>query len=462
MEAQVVVVPFGESYAEDTLVKHLVKIDKIHIKGNKKTKDFIITRELSLSEGEFVAIEDLYDVMMRDRRKIINTRLFTKVEMTAIPSSERLYDVLVEVQERWYIVAAPIFQLADRNFNDWWVNQERDLSRVNIGGKFVHYNFRGRSEKLSLIAQFGYSRDIRLGYYVPYIDQTRKNGMGVSFAYSENSNVPIETEGHKRLFFGQDEPIREIYAAGVNFVRRASFYNTHTAFLSFYSNNLADTVLELNPDYLLTGKNTMRYFVLSYLFRRDLRDIRSYPLRGFMIQAELSKRGIGLFNDINSFSMEASYHHHFPLGHKFFFSNSITGRLTAPEKLPYSLLSGLGYGGNYIRGFELYVIEGQHFAINKSELRFQLVKEEINLGKLMPLEQFRYFPIAVYPKMYFDVGSIHMPFSYPKNEAFSNKLIWGAGLGLDIVSFYDFVFRTEYTFTSEGERGFFLNFASGI
>ena len=460
--AQVVVVPFSESYAEDTLVKHLVKIDKIFIKGNKKTKDFIIKRELSLEEGEFVAIEDLYDILTRDRRKIVNTSLFLKVEMTAIPASERIYDVLIEVKERWYIIAAPIFELADRNFNDWWVNQERDLSRVNIGGKFVHYNFRGRSEKLSLNAQFGYSRNFSVGYYIPYIDPTRKNGLGIRFAYAENTNVALRTEGHKRQFFGLDEPIKEVYTASINFVRRASFYNRHTAFLSFYSNHLADTVLELNPDLLLTGNNTMRFFLLSYQFRRDLRDVRSYPLRGFMLEGEVSKRGLGIFNDINSFQLEASYHHHFPLGKKFFFGNSLTGRLTAPEKQPYSILSGLGYGDNYIRGFELYVIEGQHFLLNKSELKFQLVKEEVNLGKLMPLEQFRYLPFAVYPKVYLDIGSVNMPLSYPGNESFSNKLLWGAGFGLDVVSFYDFVFRTEYTFTSEGERGFFLNFAAGI
>lgn len=459
--AQVMVIPFKEGLAEDTLVKHLVKIDKIFIKGNKKTKDYIIKRELSLEEGELVAYEDLERILTEDMRKVNNTRLFLQVEITAMPLSDRLYDLVVDVKERWYIVASPIFKLADRNFNDWWANQERDLSRVNLGGKFTHYNFRGRGEKLSLNAQFGYTRSFKGSYSIPYIDPTRKNGLGFSFVYAENTNVALRTTGHKREFFGEDRPLREVYAAGLTFSRRASFYNIHTASLSFYANYIADTVLDLNPDYYLTGTNALRYFNLSYSFRRDMRDSHAYPLRGFMINGGMSKIGLGIFNDVNIFTGEATYRQYVPMGNRFFFSNAFTGRMSTPEYQPYQLLSGLGYGG-YIRGYELYVIEGQHHLLNKSELKFQLLQEKFSLGKFMPIEQFRYGSIAIYPKVFFDAGYVIMPVPYPTNELLTNKPIWGSGFGLDIISFYDFVFRTELSFNSLGERGFFLDFAAGI
>ncbi len=459
--AQVKVIPFKENIEADSLVKHLVKIDKIFIKGNKKTKEYIIKRELSLKEGEVVAYEDLERILKEDRRKVNNTRLFLQVEMTAMPLSERIYDIVIEVKERWYIVASPIFKLADRNFNDWWTNQERDISRVNIGGKFTHYNFRGRGEKLALNAQFGYTRSFKGSYYIPYIDPTRKNGLGFSFAYAENTNVPLRTIAHKRVFFGEDRPLREVYAAGINFTRRASFYNTHSASLSFYGNYIADTVLGLNPEYYLTGTNTLRYFNLTYSFRRDLRDSHGYPLRGFLINGYVNKMGLGIFNDLNIFSAEATYRQYIPIGKNFFFSNAFNGRMSTPEYQPYHLLSGLGYG-DYIRGFELYVIEGQHHILNKSELKYQLFKEAFSLGKFMPIDQFRFVSIALYPKVYFDAGYVLMPVPYPTNEFLTNKPIWGAGFGLDVVSFYDFVFRTEFSFNSLGERGFFLDFAAGI
>lgn len=452
----------ADSASQPDKERQMVQIDKIFVHGNKKTKEYVIRREVSLEEGEVVSLAELEDILKEDRQRIFNTRLFQKVETTAIPLSDNLYDVLIEVSERWYVVPVPIFNLVDRNFNDWWENQERDLSRVNLGAKFTHYNFRGRREKLSLVAQFGYTRSMLAQYYVPYIDKTRKNGMGISLQYATNNNIPLRTTEHKRIFIDDEKPLREVYGASLNFTRRASFYNTHTASLSFFSNYIADTVLALNPDYLMTGNNMLRYFSLSYNFRRDLRDVFSYPLRGFLINADVTKRGLGIFNDLNLFSVEATYNHHVPLNNKFFFSNSFTGRISAPKAQPYHLLTGMGYGGKYIRGYELYVIEGQHLLLNKTELKYELFKEDIALGGVMPLEQFRHLPFAVYPKLYLDAGYVFMPVSYPSNELLVNRPLWGGGAGLDVVSFYDFVFRMEYSFNSLGERGFFLHFTAGI
>lgn len=461
------VIPYSDTLQSDTLVKHLVKIDKIFIRGNKKTRDYIILRELSLKEGELVAYEDLEEILKKDRQRVSNTRLFLKVEIVALPLSERLYDIIVEVSERWYVIPSPIFQLADRNFNDWWVNQDRDLSRVNLGFKFTHYNFRGRSEKLSLQAKFGYARTFFASYYIPYIDKTRKNGLGFSFSYAENTNIPLRTTGHRRLFIDNDslnikDPIREAYGAGITFSRRASFYNTHSIALSYNALFLKDTIIALNPDYLLTQSNSMRYFNLSYNFRRDFRDIVGYPLKGFLVNGGINKKGLGIYNDINIFSLSGSYSQYLPFKKKFFFSNAISTRISVPQYQPYQHLTGLGYGGDYVRGFELYVIEGQHQFLNKTEIKYQLFKEEVSLGRFMPLDQFRTIPFALYPKIYFDAGYVVMPVSYPTNQLLTNKPIWGAGVGLDVVSFYDFVFRLEYSFNSLKESGFFFNFNAGI
>lgn len=461
------VIPYSDSIRTDSLVKHLVKIDKIFIRGNKKTKDYIIQRELSLKEGELVAYEDLENIIFKDQQRVSNTRLFLKVEIIALPISERLYDIIVEVSERWYVIPSPIFQLADRNLNDWWINQNRDLSRVNLGFKFTHYNFRGRSEKLSLQAKFGYARVFSGSYYIPYIDQTRKNGLGFSFSYAENTNIPIYTLQHRRMFLDSDslklkKPLREAYGVNITFSRRASFYNTHTAFLSFNAIFLADTVAALHPEYLLTQGNSMRYFNLSYNFRRDLRDAIGYPLKGFMVNAGVNKRGLGIYNDINLFSLNSSYSQYLPLKERLFFSNSLSARISVPQYQPYQHLTGLGYGGDYIRGYELYVIEGQHHFLNKSELKFQLYKKEVSLGNAMPLDQFRTIPFAVYPKVFFDAGYVVMPVPYATNNILTNIPLWGGGVGLDIVSFYDFVFRLEYSFNSKGESGFFFNLNAGI
>ena len=52
-----------------------VRIDKIFIVGNKKTRDKIILRELSILQGEEYAYNDLNVILDSDRLKIYNTRL---------------------------------------------------------------------------------------------------------------------------------------------------------------------------------------------------------------------------------------------------------------------------------------------------------------------------------------------------------------------------------------------------
>jgi len=49
----------------------------------------------------------------------------------------------------------------------------------------------------------------------------------------------------------------------------------------------------------------------------------------------------------------------------------------------------------------------------------------------------------------------------PENPL-NGKFLAGAGLGVDFVTYYDKVFRVEYTLNAEGESGFFLHFMAAI
>ena len=74
-------------------------------------------------------------------------------------------------------ISGSIFQLADRNFNEWWENYNHDLSRVIYGLKLYQYNMRGRNETLTLTAQFGFIQRYELMYRIPYLDKRQKQGL---------------------------------------------------------------------------------------------------------------------------------------------------------------------------------------------------------------------------------------------------------------------------------------------
>ena len=51
---------------------------------------------------------------------------------------------------------------------------------------------------------------------------------------------------------------------------------------------------------------------------------------------------------------------------------------------------------------------------------------------------------------------------YFATNTLSNKYIWGTGMGIDFVTYYDSVFRFEIAMNDLKEKGFFLHFTAPI
>jgi outer membrane protein assembly factor BamA len=185
--------------AEDTTGTFLI-INRVFIIGNRLTRDQIILRELTLKQGDIIYSLDLPGTLDLDKKKLINTRLFNTVEIRTLTLEENKVDLLIDLNERWYTFPAPVFELADRNFNDWWQNYDHDFRRVNFGLRLYQFNMRGRNETLRFIAQFGFQRRFELMYRFPYIDKKQKHGLSKDQAFLETKNLAYQTMAHKYQF----------------------------------------------------------------------------------------------------------------------------------------------------------------------------------------------------------------------------------------------------------------------
>jgi hypothetical protein len=119
----------------------------------------------------------------------------------------------------------------------------------------------------------------------------------------------------------------------------------------------------------------------------------------------------------------------------------------------------MGYEKIFIRGYEVYVIEGPRYVLNKTTLKKRIFSRAWELNN-WSLEQFNYLPIAIYIKAYADFGYTENYAAYSKsniNSLLTNQFLGGGGFGIDIVSSYDVVLRLEYTFTTQKTKGFFLH-----
>ena len=433
-----------------------LSIHHITIVGNKKTKDEIIYRELQVRAGEKVAQKDLEEILKQDRDKLINTQLFLKVDISKIDLPDDQIAIVVSVEERCYILPIPIFELADRSFNEWWINQNHDFSRVDYGMRFYHNNVRGMGEKVGITTQFGFNKKIEFSYLVPYLNRLQRLGLKIALAYKESKNIAYKTQDHRQCFWKSDSVLKKNFESSLTCILRYNFYTYHYFMLQFYHNTIADIVAVLNPHYFLQAKTLQRIFALSYELKRDQRDYASYPLEGFLVKAKVEKLGLGIFDDINRFNFLATAEHYFNLNKGFYFSHSVSARFSFSDKQPYNAFKGLGYGDSLIRGYDLYVIEGQSYVLNKTDFKKWILSGEKYLGRWVPLNEFRTLPYTLYLKLCFDWGLVNNTINDPANTRLVNRLLYGGGIGIDVVTYYDIAMGWSYAINSSGESGFFF------
>lgn len=436
-----------------------LEINKITIVGNKLTRNTIIQRELALKPGDVVQESYLSEVLEKDRRKIFNLRLFHKVVIHSIDAGNNKIDLLVELDERWYTFPIPIFRLSDRNFNEWWENYNHDFGRVNYGLKLYQYNLWSRNHTLIFTSQFGFQKRFELLYRVPYINAKQKQGLIFEMDLIEAKNVADSTVDHKLDYFKFNRVLRNTKGISLTYTYRNNFYNHHRIKYEYRQTNIADTLQELNPNYLGKDRSRQKYDAITYEFISDHRDVIAYPLHGSMLTVHIQKYGVGLRNDLNKTDGYASFAGFLDLKRNFFLSNLSFLYLSTPDNLPYFNYGAMGYDKLFVRGYEVYVIEGPKFFLNKTTFKKRIFSRNWNLD-FWPIEQFNYFPLAIYFKAYADWGYVHTYSAYSENSIntrLSNKFLGGAGAGFDIVTAYDVVLRLEYTFTSQNTNGFFLH-----
>ena len=442
----------------------VVQIDRIFIIGNQKTKGRIIRREMNAQPQTAYAWGVLQTILKNDRQRIVNTRLFLRVDVRPVFVSERTLDLIVSVDERWYTIPSPYVKFADRNINDWLTNFGLDLSRLEYGLKVTKYNFRGLNERLQVDAQFGFTRRLALNYVRPYLDRAQKNGLVLNFAYAETNNIIFQTEGHRPLTTDSLRRSLETLTAGVGWRHRGSYYSTHAVDINYFRNRIKDTITEINPRYFLDGRLEQQYLQLGYRFVHDKRNFIAYPQRGFVVSVNAQKLGLGVFDDINLWRLTVLFNQYVPLSSRWSVAATLNAYASGPRQQPYANFLGLGFQNLWLRGYETYTIQGQHFALQQNDLRWQAFSTVFDLDRIIPFDQFNKIPMALYVKTFYDHGGVSNLVSYPLEQRLNNRYLYSAGVGLDVVSFYDFVFRIGYPLLVPAgvDRQYFLSFRASF
>ena len=427
--------------------------------GNKITKSSVILRELTFHKGDTISTADIPQLIRRSEENLQNTSLFNNVHITWLQDGFKA-NIYVLVAERWYIFPVPVFEIAERNFNVWW--QEKDFSRVIYGGILNWNNFRGRNETVAATIRLGYIQRFSFYYSFPSITRNQKTGLTLSYAYSRVHQTPVETLNNKTEYFKDSEGYsRKENGGSIVLSFRPKINVTHYVEAGFRHASVEDTVISLNENYFSEGNKT-NYGILRYYLKVEHRDLAVYATKGYFFDIEAVKNGLPFLNEgVDMTYILSHYKKFFPLSSHWNFNFGVSGKYNVQGKVPYYFTKALGYGKDFIRGYEYYVIDGQNFSLLKSNIRFTLLpKHEIHAG-FIPLDKFATIPYAFYINLYGDAGYV-WDNQFKSGNPLVNSWQYGFGAGIDFVTYYDMVFRLEYSINKLGESGIFLHFTSSI
>lgn len=448
-----------------------ITIRNIFIENTKRTKDFVVRRELTVSENQKVASNQLDSIILVNRLNVFNLRIFNDVNFNIRNWENDSLDLIIKIREKWTLIPVPILKTGDRNINEWWKQYNHDFSRIQYGLKFNWFNFTGRNDVLQFALSFGLQQMFELGYLNPSINRKRNIGFGTYFSYVRSRRIPVNTIYDKLSYPDITETFHyNHFQVNSSFFYRPNIYNTHMLKMGHSFTTISDSVLRVNADYFINNKSNQNYMKIGYLFEADHRDIRAYPYNGWLLQAALTNYGLFLMDDINltTFSFRLSNYNQWKSHPKLSVASFGKMMLSLPQQQPYNIqdVKSLGYDEDLVRGYELYVLNGQHYLLFKTEERFRAIDFRIkNLKKVQskPImnKSLAYLPINLIIKTYFDAAYVWDKQFHPTNTL-KNKWIFGFGAGLDLVTFNNSVFRVEYSFNRSLENRVYLHFQQAL
>ncbi len=435
-------------------------VSAIYIKGNKKTKAYIIEREMRFKKGDSVLASSIQEKLQLSQELIYNTKLFTEVNLEPHFISATEVEVHISLKEKWYIYPTPQFQLIDRNINEWIKTYNADLERVVYGAKFAHYNLSGRRDQLKITVLNGYTRNFSFNYSTPYSNSNLTEGFSVSAGYTQNREVTYKTsQGNIPLRLTGEKFIRNNFTAAAAYIMRKGFYRRHVFSIGYTQSKVDDSITQrYNQRYFDNGKNSVGYTDLAYTYQYINTNNINYPLTGKLLTLTVAKRGLGLSGGINMLSADADYSRFFTHTKSWFSVLQTHVKIKAPATEAYINQSAMGYGDLYLQGLEKYVIDGLLMGLAKYTLKRKLVSFNIPIPFKNKLATS--IPVTIFAKTFVNGG-----FSYIQKQfdtMLGNRFLYTGGFGLDILTLYDFNLRVEYSFNQLGEKGLFLHAKGGF
>ena len=442
---------------EEQEVKDTTRLFVIHditITGNNRTRPATILRELPFQTGEEYPLGTIVQHFKKARKQLMNTGLFRDLTVSLKNMEGQQVHVNVEVMEKWYVWPKAFIKPVDKSFGEWWSEKDRNMDRINYGVRLAHNNITGRNDKLRINFMNGYTQQISLQYYGLWLDPLMKWSANAGVSYGRNKEVNYMTLENKQVSVKSNNDFLHSFTGGfLHLNYRPAIKTFHTFGFGYSYESIADTIFKLNPTYSADA-HTVQYPELFYKLAYFDVDLIAYPTKGFWGDVSLKKKGLGISSSVNLWELNARASQTWPINKNYFFNMKGVGMVKLPFSQPYTGRQFIGYEGRFLQGYEYFVIDGVAGGYAKANLSRLVFKDNISIRS----HRFRFLnniPIKAYAKTFANAGYIYN--TVRGEDRLTNTLIYSAGIGLDLVTFNDFVIKIEWSFNRLGQNGLYLH-----
>lgn len=444
-----------------------ITIHSIIITGNKKTKEKTILRQLAFKTGDEIAIVDTAKIIELSTNRLLNISLFTKVKVSFKKNdlNNKNLQATVTVTERWYFFPSPYFKIVDRNFNTWWRQYNFNLKRVNFGAQLKHFNLTGRNDVIEFAAYGGFSSNAQLKYRLPQLGKKQIYGFETEVKYKTRRTTHVNSIDNKQIFYPAsvpgifEDPTQKGFKLIASISRQKNVNITQHVGIKYENNQISNQIqqLENTPDFFPNNNKQFQYFSLFANIKFDFRNLTAYATKGWYHKTEFTQSGLGLLNTAQQTKLvvNTTYYHSF--NKRISTLNNLKIQLSHQNQPNYYLTEAMGYGSNDVRGYERFIVDGQHFLLQRNALRYELLNFTIKPPILHKIKQIQNVPVSVLPKIYFEHGKVWDKY-FTQQNPLTNKWLFGYGIGIDVVTFYDVVASIEYSVNQKKVGTFVLQF----
>lgn len=452
-------------------------LSEIDVSGNKKTHKEVITREMTIQLGDTIWVADTLNLWKRNQQNLYNLKLFNNVWIqTTVEKKDASCEFCpiklnITVKERWYFFPQPKIVIEERNSYDLLqkIKNNADLPiaqwqlpRLSYNLGLVWQNVSGRNDTWSLWAQTGFANRLQMEYTRPWLLPKQKIDFYTGIQYKEQKQLIFGTEnGAAQWAQTYQKPLQTTYKIYMGARKRFTPFKSLYTQLTYSYIVMQDSIYRFTPHYITNSKGLEHYPSWAWVYTNDKRDVKTFPLNGFHFRTYMRFAGYLSGSTASFTKLGYSFAQYLPLSKRFFFAYGSQSMLTLGKNIPFYEKTAIWIDKdefpnyyNDLRGYERYAIDGTFIFINKAEVKFAILPRKIYHSNLIPFKKFQDFPLGIYLGTFGEGGYVADRSINNQDTFLKNKLLYGYGMGVQIISFYDYLIRMEVARNHLGQMGF--------